>query len=342
MFDKPLIRSVSWARSAAGISILVTVALAAFATMDRGPGILINTIVLGGMLALMSMGLALVLGVLNIPHFALGEFFMIGTLIGYYVFTPLCSYLSANPNAVLAALAPLLAIFSGFLGGGIVGALSEKLVFSELRKRSRENWVMNSFLLTVGLSVILVNATQILFGTSFKGIVRYWAGPPFEIYGDFISRDRVFAFLLAIAIIVVFALFMSRTRTGRAIRAVSQDETGALMVGIDLNAIMVLTMGLSCALAAVAGGSLLFMYPSYPTVGLEPLYMAWFVVILAGLGNVMGALAGGFIVALLKVLTVEYVGAGWDFVIPSAAIILVLLFKPNGIFGSEVLGILEK
>jgi branched-chain amino acid transport system permease protein len=342
MFDKPLKRFVSWARSAAGISILVAVALAAFATMDRGLSILTNTIVLGGMLALMSMGLALVLGVLNIPHFALGEFFMIGTLVGYYVFTPLCAYLSANPNAVLAALAPLLAIFGGFLGGGIVGALSEKLVFSELRKRSRENWVMNSFLLTVGLSVILVNATQLLFGTSFKGIVRYWAGPPFEIYGDFISRDRVFAFLLAIAIIVAFGLFMSRTRTGRAIRAVSQDETGSLMVGIDLNAIMVLTMGLSCALAAVAGASLLFMYPSYPSVGLEPLYMAWFVVILAGLGNVLGALAGGFIVALLKVLTVEYVGGGWDFVIPSAAIILVLLFKPNGIFGSEVRGILEK
>jgi branched-chain amino acid transport system permease protein len=101
-------------------------------------------------------------------------------------------------------------------------------------------------------------------------------------------------------------------------------------------------MGLSCALAAVAGASLLFMYPSYPSVGLEPLYMAWFVVIIVGLGNVLGALAGGFLVALLKVLTVEYVGAGWDFVIPSAAMILVLIFKPNGIFGSEVRGILEK
>jgi branched-chain amino acid transport system permease protein len=342
MFDKPLIRFVAWARSAAGITILAAVALAAFATMDRGPSVLINTIVLGGMLALMSMGLALVFGVLNIPHFALGEFFMIGTLVAYYIFTPLSARLAANPNAVLAAAAPLVAILGGFLGGGIVGALSERLVISELRKRSRENWVMNSFLLTVGLSVVLVNGTQLLFGTSFKGIVRYWAGPPFVIYGEFISRDRAFAFLLAIAIFVAFGLFMRRTRTGRAIRAVSQDETGALMVGIGLNAIMVLTMGLSCALAAVAGASLLFMYPSYPSVGLEPLYMAWFVVIIVGLGNVMGALAGGFLVALLKVLTVEYVGAGWDFVIPSAAMILVLIFKPNGIFGSEVRGILEK
>jgi len=104
---------------------------------------------------------------------------------------------------------------------------------------------------------------------------------------------------------------------------------------------MVLTMALGCAMAAVAGGSLLFMYPSYPTVGLEPLYMAWFVVILVGLGNVMGALIGGFMVSLLKVLTVAYVGEGWQFVIPSVLIILVLIFKPSGVFGSEVRGVLD-
>ena len=101
----------------------------------------------------------------------------------------------------------------------------------------------------------------------------------------------------------VFWYFMRYTQTGRAIRAVSQDESGALMVGIGLNGILLLTMSLSCALAAIAGAGLLFMYPSYPTVGLEPLYMAWFVVILAGLGNVLGAVMCSFMVALLKVLT---------------------------------------
>ena len=101
-------------------------------------------------------------------------------------------------------------------------------------------------------------------------------------------------------------------------------------------------MALACALAAVAGGSLLFMYPSYPTVGLEPLYMAWFVVILSGLGNILGAVAGAFMVALLKVITNEYVGAGWDFVVPSALIMLILIFKPSGIFGSDVRGVLDK
>ena len=116
----------------------------------------------------------------------------------------------------------------------------------------------------------------------------------------------------------------------------------ALLVGINLTGILIFTMALGCALAATAGASLLFLYPSYPTVGLEALYMAWYIVILVGLGNVLGAFTGGFLVALLKVATVEYVGAGWDFVIPTALIILVLIFKPSGIFGSEVRGVLDQ
>jgi branched-chain amino acid transport system permease protein len=194
----------------------------------------------------------------------------------------------------------------------------------------------------VGLAVVLINAHQLFFGADFKGITRYWAGPPYSVMDVFISRDRAMSFILAVIVVVVFWFFMTYTRTGRAIRAVSQDENGALMVGIGIKGILMLTMSLSCALAAIAGASLLFMYPSYPSVGLEPLYMAWFVVILAGLGNVLGAVMGAFMVALLKVLTVEYIGSGWDFVVPSALIIVVLIFKPSGIFGSEVRGILDK
>jgi len=129
---------------------------------------------------------------------------------------------------------------------------------------------------------------------------------------------------------------------GRAMRAVSQDETGAQMAGIDLNRIFVLTMGLSCALAALAGAALLFMYPSFPDVGIQPLYLAWYVVILAGLGNVQGAIIGAFIVALLQTLAVYYVGLGWVDVLPTAFIILILLFKPSGLFGSEVKGVWEQ
>ncbi|HSO18493.1 MAG TPA: branched-chain amino acid ABC transporter permease [Desulfosarcina sp.] len=335
-------RFLKWTKSLAGITVIATIVIALTATLDRGGYVLVNTVVTGGMTALVAMGLTLTLGVLNIPMFAHGEYFMIGSLTAYYVFTPINTYIQNHPDSIMAVWGPLITVLAAMLVGAVAGVVSEVLVFRQLRKRSRENWVMNSFLLTVGLSVVMINGHQLLFGADFKGITRYFAGMPVTIMDVFISRDRAIAFLLAAVVVAAFWFFMTYTRTGRAIRAVSQDETGALIVGIGLNGIMMLTMALSCALAAIAGAGLLFMYPAYPAVGLEPLYMAWFVVILSGLGNVLGAVMGAFMVALLKVLTVEYIGAGWDFVVPSALIIVILIFKPSGIFGSEVRGVLDK
>ena len=331
-----------WMRSAAGMSIVVTVAVTILATIHSGPYLLVNTVVTGGMLALVATGLTLMLGVLNIPMFAHGEYFMIGSLTAYYIFTPISEFILEHPESWLVTFGPLIAIIGALIGGAIAGVISEKLIFGPLRRRSTDNWVMNSFLLTVGVSVLLINLHQLIFGADFKGIVGYWQGMPVSIAGVFISKDRALAFIISAVIVVLFYLFMTYTRTGMAIRAVSQDITGAEIVGIDIEKIVMLTISLACALAAVAGGSLLFMIPSYPSVGLEPLYMAWFVVILSGLGNILGAVAGAFMVALLKVITVEYVGAGWDFVVPSALIMFILIFKPSGIFGSDVRGVLDK
>ncbi|MCP4719912.1 MAG: branched-chain amino acid ABC transporter permease [Desulfobacteraceae bacterium] len=333
---------LNWMKTAAGLSILTTILVAVFASIYSGPYLLVNTIVTGGMLALVATGLTLMLGVLNIAMFAHGEYFMIGSLTAFYVFTPISNYISENPDSIVAVIGPLIAILCAAIVGAISGVISEKFVFGPLRKRSTDNWVMNSFLLTVGLSVLLVNLHQLIFGADFKGIVGYWSGMPVSIADVFISRDRAMAFVLAAIIVTLFWFFMTYTRTGMSIRAVSQDITGAQIVGIDIEKIVLLTISLACALSAVAGGSLLFMYPSYPTVGLEPLYLAWFVVILSGLGNILGAVAGAFMVALLKAVTVEYIGAGWDFVVPSALIMVVLIFKPSGIFGSDVRGALDK
>ena len=342
MSDNYSSKFFKWIKSAAGISIVTTIVVAVVASIVSGPYLLVNTIITGGMLALVATGLTLMLGVLNIAMFAHGEFFMIGSLTAYYVFTPISNYISKNPDSFMALIGPLIAMVCAAIVGAISGIIAEKLVFGPLRKRSTDNWVMNSFLLTVGLSVLLVNLHQLIFGADFKGIVGYWSGMPVSIADVFISRDRVMAFIIAVVIIAIFWFFMTYTRTGMAIRAVSQDITGAQIVGIDIEIIVLLTISLACALSAVAGGSLLFMYPSYPTVGLEPLYLAWFVVILSGLGNILGAVAGAFMVALLKVVTVEYIGTGWDFVVPSALIMLVLIFKPSGIFGSDVRGALDK
>jgi branched-chain amino acid transport system permease protein len=322
--------------------IALSIVVCVFAAVDKGPYLIINTVVMGGMLALVAMGLALVFGVMNIAQFAHGEFFMIGSLTAYYIVKPLQKYVSIHPSPVLEIINPVIGICGATLVGFAIGVICEKIVFLPLRKRSTGNWVMNSFLITLGLSIILVNTHQLIFTADFKGIIGYWQGPSISIMDVYISQDRFISSFLSFTVVILFGIFMKYSRTGLAIRSVSQDETGALMVGINLNGIQTLTMGLSCSFAALAGASLLYLYPSYPTVGMEPLYMAWFVVILAGLGNIIGAVICALIVSLIKVLTVEYVGTGWDFVIPSIIIIILLILKPSGIFGSTVRGAHDK
>ena len=320
---------------------LVIVILVAFAFIQ--PSILVDTLVTGGMWALMAGGLALVFGVMNVPNFAHGEFFMIGSLTAYTVFTPIQDALFENPDSVLLKVAgPFPGMVAAAVVGFACGVILEVFLFRPLRKRSRDQWVMNTFLLTAGVSVVLINGDRLLFGNDFRGITRYWDVKPIEILNVPISVDRAMVFVVAMVTIVAFSVFLQRTRTGRAMRAVSQDEIGAQMAGISLNQIFVLTMGLSLALAALAGAALLFMFPSFPDVGIQPLYIAWYVVILAGLGNVQGAIIGAFIVALLQTLAVYYVGLGWVDVLPTGFIILILLFKPSGLFGSEVKGVWEQ
>lgn len=320
-----------------GIALLVTIVVS-----FQNPAILMNTLVTGGMWALMAAGLALVFGVMNIPNFAHGEFFMIGSLVAYFVFTPIQERLLEAPSPFLTAVAPFAGMIVALVVGAIIGVALEIVLFRPLRRRSREQWVMNTFLLTAGVSVLLVNGTQIVFGNDFRGITRYWDVRPLQLLGVPVPVDRLLVFVIALITIVSFSLFLRRSSVGRAMRAVSQDEVGAQMVGIDLNRIFMLTLSLSCALAALAGASLLFMFPAYPSVGVQPLYLAWYVVILAGLGNVQGAIAGAFLVALLQTLTGYYIGVGWVEVMPTALIILILLFKPSGLFGSEVKGVWEQ
>ena len=327
---------------AAFIVVLFSVILAVFIAIDAGPSQIANVIVTGGMWALLAAGLALVFGVMNIPHFAHGESFMVGTFVGYYVFTPLNEYLKDNPNAFLSFIAPVLGVIAAAIFGFVLGAIIERLVFAPLRKRTRSGWVMNTFLLTVGLSFILTNGTTLVLGAEFRGIPRYYDVAPLEFLGMRIAVDRIFAFAVAIITIAALTYFMQRTRTGRAIRAVSQDETGAQIVGINLGFIHTLTFSLATAMAAMAGAALLFMFQAYPTVGLKPLYLAWYVVMMVGLGNVYGAVVGGFIVALLQTATQQYIGISWELVFPTVVMILILILVPSGIFGSEVKGVQEQ
>lgn len=325
--------------SPGGLTVLLALALAILATASAGPFILVNTLVTGGMWALMAAGLAIIFGVMNIPNFAHGEFFMIGTLAAFLIYTPLKRALDGT---VVDPIIPLVSILAAMVVGGVVGAVVDRAVFGPMRRRTREQWVMNTFLLTVGLSVMLINLHQLVWGTSYKGIRRYWDIPPVRILEVSIAFDRVMALLIALVSIGLFWGWLSYTQTGRAVRAAAQDETGAQMMGIDLGRIHTLTFALATALAALAGAALLFMFPSHPNVGLKPLYIAWTVVILAGLGNVGGAMIGGFMVALLQTVTSYFLGTAWEDVVPFVLIVIILIVRPSGLFGSPVKGVWEQ
>lgn len=335
---------VLWVRKnmPATIVLAFSVILGIYITITANPSQLVNAIVTGGMWALLATGLALVFGVMNIVHFAHGESFMMGAYVGYFVFTALHNYLADNPNQFLAILAPNIGVVAAFIFGAFAGVILEKIIFTPLRKRSHSGWIMNTFLVTVGLSFILTNGTTLVLGPNFRGIPRYYDVDPLEMFGVRISVDRLWAFGIAILTLILLTLFLQRTRTGRAIRAVSQDETGAQMMGINLNFINSLTFSLATGTAAMAGAALLFMFQAYPTVGLKPLYLAWYVVMLVGLGNIYGAIVGGFIVALLQTATQQYIGIAWELVVPTIVMILVLILAPSGIFGSEVKGVHEQ
>jgi branched-chain amino acid transport system permease protein len=307
-----------------------------------GTSQILNTFVSGGMWALLAVGLALVFGVMNIPHFAHGESFMVGAYVAYFTFTPLLERLGETPNPLLRAIVPFAGIFAAGIIGAILGIIIERLIFAPLRQRTRSGWVMNTFLLTVGLSFVMTNGATLTIGPNFRGIPKYWDVEPIEFLGARFSVDRLVAFFIAMVTIGILWFFLRRTRTGRAIRAVAQDETGAQIVGINLNFIHTLTFSLATATAAIAGASLLFMFQAYPTVGLKPLYFAWYVVMLVGLGNIAGAIVGGFIVALLQTATQMFFTITWETVIPTVVMIIVLLLAPSGLFGSEVKGIQEQ
>ncbi len=194
---------------------------------------------------------------------------------------------------------------------------------------------MNTFLLTLGLSMILKSGTKLLFGNSYRGITSYFQGTV-SLAGFSASKDRVIAFVIAVVVIAVVMVFLNKSKFGRAIRAVSMDATGAQLVGIKLKRIYIVTFGLSCGFAALAGAALLSLTPAYPSNGTQVLYASWVVLILVGLGNVGGSIVGGILVGLLETICIQYLGAAWQDVFALSVVILILLVKPNGLFGKGV------
>lgn len=297
--------------------------------------VLINLAIIGilrgSTYILMALGLGMIFGVMNIPNFAHGELYMLGAYFGYLGY-------------VVLGLNPIYSIIFAFFAAFIVGGLLEIIFFRQLRKRSiAGKWIMNCFLLTLGISILIQHIVQYIFGYRYLGISAFWPGRTLILGIIRVSNDRLMGFIIAVVAVILFQLFLKFTKTGRAIQAVSNDEVGAEIVGVNLKIIYTLTFAIGAGLAAIAGSSLLAINAAHPLMGLSPLFKSWIVIILVGMGSIGPIFFGGLIVGILETVSYSYFGAGWQNVISLVVIILLLIFKPEGIFGKKgVRGIWEQ
>jgi branched-chain amino acid transport system permease protein len=280
----------------------------------------VNGLILGGGYALMGIGLTLIFGIMRVVNFAHGELYMLGAFFLYTLF----SLWGVNFFA-----ASLLAV----AGVALVGAVVERLILRRLRDQPIEI----PMLAMVALSVIM-NAAILIWDPSPKTIRHPFSPVPLTFGPVHVVAIRVFAGAVAVGLIVGAHLFIQKTRLGRAMRATFQDTDMARLTGVDVDKIYMFTFAFGAALAGASGALLGAVFWVYPAMGDLAALKSFAVVIMGGLGNFLGAIVGGLLLGVAESLGAGYVSSGYKDAIGFVLIILLLVWRPQGIFGRKGLG----
>jgi len=280
-----------------------------------------NGITIGAVYALIAVGLTLVFGILDVINFAHGEFYMLGAFLTY-------SLTAALGLDYFAALGLAVA------GAALAGLIAERLTIRPLQGRHAFTVVLS----TLGLSIFLQNAALLLWGPSPREIALAWGSRPVVIGPVVVSLLRVVALVGGAALVAGLTWFIRGTRWGLAMRAVARNREAAALVGVPVSRVYALTFALGTGLAGVAGGLLGAMFTVEPSMGEWAVVKAFCVVIMGGMGNVPGAVIGGFILGVAESLGAGFLPGGTSYKdgIGYAILILVLLLRPQGLFGSRV------
>jgi branched-chain amino acid transport system permease protein len=277
---------------------------------------IVNGLIIGGGYALMGIGLTLIFGIMRVVNFAHGEFYMLGAFFLLTFF----SFVGVN-----FFVAGLLSI----LGVSLVGVVTERAILRPLRAQPIEI----PMLAMVALSVILQNAAILIWDPSPKTIRHPFSPIPITFGPIYMVSIRIFAGLTAVALIVGAHLFIQKTRLGKAMRATFQDNEMARLVGVDVDRIYMFTFAFGAALAGASGVLLGAIFWVYPAMGDLAALKSFAVVIMGGLGNFIGAIAGGLLLGVAENLGAGYVSSGYKDAIGFLMIILLLLLRPQGLFG---------
>ncbi len=281
--------------------------------------LLLAGITLGTVYLLMAMALTLVYGVTKVFNYAQGSFFTWG---GYLAWTLSIGIFGWNYYLVI----PITLVVMFFFG-----IVFEKAIVLPLRRLP--GWDFTVIIVTLGCALALDNLILVAFGPLSKTIPNLVDGS-FHIGEIGVAKHDVLMLIICIAIFIILQLFLSKTWIGMALRAVSQDNVGAKIVGLPLNSLYSMAFGISGLLSAVAVILLAPRTLLYPLVGWTTMLKAFVVMVLGGLGNIKGTVIGAFALAIIEIYTAYYLGGIWAMPLFLAILIVILVFKPKGLFGS--------
>lgn len=278
---------------------------------------IISGIILGALYAVMSMGLTLIYGVGRMFNFAHGAFIFWG---GYFTWF---FYARSNLSYSVSVVLGIIILF-------VFGLIIDRIILQTLRKKP--DFGIISVLVTLGLAIIMGNAGDVIFGTRIKTIPKIIDG--FLKVGAFtITYHDIATLVISVAILLFLELFLRKTTVGTALRAISQDNIGARIVGINLDRLFALTLALSAALGGISGVLLAPRFFIASFVGWETLFKAVVIVIFGGLGSVKGTLLSAFILGTLEAFVSMYMGMFWVAPMWFILLVTVLFIRPKGLFG---------
>lgn len=290
----------------------------------------INGLTIGGVYALIALGYTLVYGILTMINFAHGEIFMVGSFVGYWTLTYLEGINLLWDRPIFSVI---VAILFAVLTCGILGSVLERFAYRPLRRAPR----LAPLISAIGASIFLQNAIMVIV----KGRMRVYPDiiplSGFHLKGIFISYFQVFLMMVSVLLMAGLYFFIQKTKIGTAMRAVAEDKIAASLMGINVDRIIQITFVVGSSLAAVAG-VMVGMYYSQINhmMGFIPGIKAFTAAVVGGIGNIPGAMLGGFILGVLESLSVNILPAQYKDIVAFSILVTVLIFRPRGILGEVV------
>jgi len=280
---------------------------------------ILNGLTLGAMYACVAAGQALIFGVARLINFAHGDMFMVGAYVFFLAFS-----VAGLPYPVAVLVAAI--VMFGF------GGLFERTIVRPILDKP---WHVH-LIATLGASIVLANLAVLIWGTTPKQVTTSYSATILEFAGFRLSLQRVILLVVTLLSFYGLHLFLERTKTGKAMKAMSQNREACAVVGIDVRRISTLTFAMSCGLLGLAAGLVTPLYAIFPTMGLGLTFKAFAAVIMGGFGQVNGAIYGAFILGLTEALAAGYIASDYKDAIAFAIMILVLLLRPQGLFGKKI------